>query len=264
MLSAPMIGAGAGTGVGATLGQALSLPRRLLWDNVLAPMFPAFEGADSGADVIRNLGGDDGMLSDIGGIGLEMATDPLTYGGGIVGRLLGSRPQSLTRAAEFVGRPFAKLSPSFRAEQAVAREAIRENALRDALSYHAAKPSTLTPLPEFASPMADTIKLMPETLKIAPAIAEKPYSFLDHADEILAGVPNRPTTARQLFANLGSDQGTIEQLVQNAVAARQYPKEAYDLLQGMVRKDQLSPNMYNSISTLIANMLPEGIPTVLR
>lgn len=83
------MGGTAGTGLGGVLGGALgmigdtlSAPRRMLWNAVGLP--------DSGAEVMGNLGMDkEGLPAQGLGFLLEAALDPLTYAGGLIGRLGG-------------------------------------------------------------------------------------------------------------------------------------------------------------------------------
>jgi hypothetical protein len=78
----PLAGA-AGGGILGQLGDALSAPRRALWG--------ALGGPESGADLVNQLTGIDreSLLGQGLGFGAEVLGDPLTYAGGILGKLLG-------------------------------------------------------------------------------------------------------------------------------------------------------------------------------
>lgn len=82
----PAIGSAAG-GLLGQLGSALSAPRRALWSGA-AGLF-GNQPYESGADLVSGLTGMDSgnPLAQILGFGAEVATDPLTFAGGALGKI---------------------------------------------------------------------------------------------------------------------------------------------------------------------------------
>src|SRR5262245_664812 len=91
---APAVYVGGGAATGGALGQALhalSYPRRALWS--------ALGGPESGAELVgEHLGIDpEAPLSQVLGFGAEVAGDPLTWGGGLLGRGVSALSRALGR-----------------------------------------------------------------------------------------------------------------------------------------------------------------------
>jgi hypothetical protein len=83
------IGTAGGLGLGGTLGQMLSAPRRGAWS--LAAALLGQQAPESGADLLSQTFGmdPDSPWTKGLGIGAEMALDPMTYAGGVLGGPLG-------------------------------------------------------------------------------------------------------------------------------------------------------------------------------
>lgn len=81
-----LLGGGLGAGLGQ-LGEALSLPRRALWEMVGGAFGVPEESLQTGADLLGYLGMDpESPWTQALGMGAEIVGDPLTYGGGLLGR----------------------------------------------------------------------------------------------------------------------------------------------------------------------------------
>lgn len=105
--------------VGGALGQVgdvLSAPRRGAW-SLAAKLGGALgigsgEAYDSGADLLHGTLGVDpnSLLGQIGGAGVEMVTDPLTFLGGALGRLGGSAASAAGSVGDDAARMGSRLA----------------------------------------------------------------------------------------------------------------------------------------------------------
>jgi hypothetical protein len=104
----PIARAGVGGGIGATLGQILGFPRQALVEPLLGAL-----GLPKNAQELAPQKDDDSTLSTVlkslAGTGFEMATDPLTYAGGILGKAGRLGLGGAAKAAETMG-PAEKIS----------------------------------------------------------------------------------------------------------------------------------------------------------
>jgi hypothetical protein len=97
-----MLGELIGSGLGSALGgvsDVLSAPRRMLWNGVAGAL--GTDAPDSGSELLGRLGMDkDSMLTHALGFGVEAMTDPMTYAGGLLGRLTGRGLGAITGAGK--------------------------------------------------------------------------------------------------------------------------------------------------------------------
>lgn len=139
------LGAGAGAGLGSGLGSGLSTvadvfdtPRRLLWQHVVSPLFG--QELKGGSDLLASLGADpEDTLTSLGGMGLDMVSDPLTWLGGLGGLKAGARvggmadralPGMLERATTHIPLPPGPRQVNPLAIRAMQGEGVSESALQ--------------------------------------------------------------------------------------------------------------------------------------